>query len=588
MRKRILRTAAVLMAALLALLPAASFARVSEPADDEIWDGSIAAEFAGGVGAEEDPYRITNGAELAYLAQQVNSGRSFSGEYLLIASDIWLNDMTDFENWSHENRPENAWPPIGTPDAPFSGNIRAAGWIGGVFIDMPETDNVGLFGFVSADSSFDWITLSGAYIRGNDRVGGLFGSCESENVTMCGADSGCRIIGRDCVGGVCGYGGSYTDCHCGNCIVSGRNSVGGIIGSYGYAESCIASCTLFGQASVGGIIGRKGSAVLCEFAGENNGNNYVGGIVGRGDRGFVIENCRNFGTLNGNSLVGGICGSMTDASIDLCSNSGAVTGNLRVAGIVGQTVGPCSITRCWNKGAVTGVAHVGGIAGELCALSGYTDGNGYRLENCYNAGSIDAVKPGVGGIAGDLFYPSEEPSVREETATVSEVMRCCYNVGAVSGPAVYRGGIVGCCELTEWYEGTELLFTGCYYLDSSCCYSSEYGQAVPYEQLVTQSGLPEFDFEEVWEFGSLYQFPQLRGLPHNGTMEYGFSVIHGDVNADGAVDIADALIALRCSMGLLYIDPIETVAADMDRDEEVTAADALLILRLSMGLNIYG
>ena len=89
--------------------------------------------------------------------------------------------MTDFENWSHENRPENAWPPIGTPDAPFSGNIRAAGWIGGVFIDMPETDNVGLFGFVSADSSFDWITLSGAYIRGNDRVGGLFGSCESES-----------------------------------------------------------------------------------------------------------------------------------------------------------------------------------------------------------------------------------------------------------------------------------------------------------------------------------------------------------------------------------------------------------------------
>ena len=41
----------------------------------EIWNGTIANNFAGGRGTQEDPYQISNGQELAYLAQVAAIGR---------------------------------------------------------------------------------------------------------------------------------------------------------------------------------------------------------------------------------------------------------------------------------------------------------------------------------------------------------------------------------------------------------------------------------------------------------------------------------------------------------------------------------
>lgn len=65
----------------------------------EFWDGSISLGFAGGSGTESDPYLISNGAELAYLAQQVNSGTSYSDIYFKLTNDIWLNDANDWALW---------------------------------------------------------------------------------------------------------------------------------------------------------------------------------------------------------------------------------------------------------------------------------------------------------------------------------------------------------------------------------------------------------------------------------------------------------------------------------------------------------
>ena len=51
--------------------------KTENPKRSAIWDGSIAAGFAGGSGTEDDPYLISYGSELAYLAQQVNSGNRY-------------------------------------------------------------------------------------------------------------------------------------------------------------------------------------------------------------------------------------------------------------------------------------------------------------------------------------------------------------------------------------------------------------------------------------------------------------------------------------------------------------------------------
>ena len=61
--------------ALLLIIAAAVFILPAKSANaDTSWDGSIATAFAGGDGSANNPYQISNGAELAYLAQEVNAG----------------------------------------------------------------------------------------------------------------------------------------------------------------------------------------------------------------------------------------------------------------------------------------------------------------------------------------------------------------------------------------------------------------------------------------------------------------------------------------------------------------------------------
>ena len=58
----------------------------------------------------------------------------------------------------------------------------------------------------------------------------------------------------------------------------------------------------------------------------------------------------------------------------------------------------------------------------------------------------------------------------------------------------------------------------------------------------------------------------------------------GDVNFDGVVTAADALIVLRYAMDLAGMTPEQLAVADMNGDGVVNASDAIIILRLSMGL----
>lgn len=60
--------------------------------------------------------------------------------------------------------------------------------------------------------------------------------------------------------------------------------------------------------------------------------------------------------------------------------------------------------------------------------------------------------------------------------------------------------------------------------------------------------------------------------------------IPGDADCSGEVNIIDALLAMRASMGIAELSELGALAADMDENGSVTALDALVILRLSMGL----
>lgn len=58
----------------------------------------------------------------------------------------------------------------------------------------------------------------------------------------------------------------------------------------------------------------------------------------------------------------------------------------------------------------------------------------------------------------------------------------------------------------------------------------------------------------------------------------------GDVDGDGGVTAADAIIVLRASVGLTTLGAEGFSAADVDGNGVVNAADAARILRMSAGL----
>ena len=59
------------------------------------WDGSTRTAPTGG-GTESNPYLIASGANLAYLAQQVNGGTNYQDKFFCLTEDIDLNN----KNWT--------------------------------------------------------------------------------------------------------------------------------------------------------------------------------------------------------------------------------------------------------------------------------------------------------------------------------------------------------------------------------------------------------------------------------------------------------------------------------------------------------
>ena len=103
-----------------------------------VWDGTVATSFAGGTGTEDDPYLISNGAELAYLAQVATEGKFYR-----LTEDIILNEDVLNEDYSLNGTPANPFKPISYFYGTFDGNGHV---ISGLYINDSSGTAVGLFG----------------------------------------------------------------------------------------------------------------------------------------------------------------------------------------------------------------------------------------------------------------------------------------------------------------------------------------------------------------------------------------------------------------------------------------------------------
>ncbi|MBQ9557717.1 MAG: tyrosine-protein phosphatase [Clostridia bacterium] len=81
--------------------------------------------------------------------------------------------------------------------------------------------------------------------------------------------------------------------------------------------------------------------------------------------------------------------------------------------------------------------------------------------------------------------------------------------------------------------------------------------------------------------------PQTLTVNYGGftaTFDIEIVILSGDVDGDGEVTVADALAALRASVGLSELEGAAFITADADADGEITVSDALRILRIAAKL----
>lgn len=193
----------------------------------DVWVGTIAEKFAGGTGTESDPYQISNGAELAYLAQLVNGGNNFSGKTIKLTADIRLNEQDVPTNG-------NLWTPIGSDNKkPFQGTFDGDGHtISGLFINISNDYNKavnslyqGLFGYIANTSTIKNLIVKGQVTVINQK---------NKNVTRIAG-----IVGEN-KGTVqnCGFYGTVTAKKTNKGVESdSTSSNGGVVGS-GKALNC--------------------------------------------------------------------------------------------------------------------------------------------------------------------------------------------------------------------------------------------------------------------------------------------------------------------------------------------------------------
>ncbi|MBR4636034.1 MAG: hypothetical protein IKO51_06670 [Clostridia bacterium] len=82
-----------------------------------------------------------------------------------------------------------------------------------------------------------------------------------------------------------------------------------------------------------------------------------------------------------------------------------------------------------------------------------------------------------------------------------------------------------------------------------------------------------------------YDFTSIIGIEPGLIARFALKTVEpGDVDEDGTVSVADALLVLRSAMGILELAPDQISLGDMNGDGSISVDDALVILRLAMGL----
>jgi hypothetical protein len=268
------------------------------------WDGLTVTEPT----KTDGVYQVATGAQLAWVAQRVNSDKVSSSAPLKAAltEDI---DLADYD-----------WTPIGGGAAGkvFYGVFDGQGHkIKNLHVDLTGQENAGLFGSVSGSNvtggtairnltiESGSVTVSGSSVT---RVGGIVGNVSASGVTI-----------ENCVNKASVT--IHTDAS-----TARAGGIAGCLGVNGNTGISVRNCANFGAITSGTYTDKAGS----NYAGR------VGGIAGETLGTASVNGCSNAGSITSSGVAGGIVGYMNAGSLADVYNTGAVAGGGSVGGLVGN------------------------------------------------------------------------------------------------------------------------------------------------------------------------------------------------------------------------------------------------------------
>ncbi len=209
---------------------------------DPNFDGNETIAFWDGSNEEVTPtadgvYEISNGSQLAWVAQQVNAGtETFSGKTVKLVKNIYL-----------ANRP---WTPIGNNSAvyfkgTFDGNGKTIYDLNS-YSERNEKEGseqtAGLFG-ACQNATIKNVTVNNATIKSYHYAGVICAWTKDTQIENCKVDnatviSSCKLVGSTWssgskVGGIAGYiseGSSAKTCTVENSTIKGYRDLGGVVG----------------------------------------------------------------------------------------------------------------------------------------------------------------------------------------------------------------------------------------------------------------------------------------------------------------------------------------------------------------------
>ena len=379
-----------------------------------LWNGTPADMFESGSGTKENPYIIRTAEQLALLAELINNGRQYYGLYFELAEDIYLNDITFFEDWEN-SAPANEWTPIGNSGSHFRGYINGNDHcIYGLYINDSSKDYVGLFGYIEY-GTVENIRLEKTFVRGNTYVGSVAGSNNGGRIENC-SNTGV-VSGSEIVGGISGY-------------------------NKGSVYYCLNYSTVTGSYSTGGIVGRSEGGLIegCGNLGDLlSGTSSMGGVCGYLQN-SGISNSFNKGNIYSGQYSGGISGYLRSASsysaeIENCYNTGNIkcTGSY-IAGICGYVYGDYiskydmylgTVINCYSTGTVSGSSYTGLIAGR----------NYYgKIDGCYalaDGNGTSAVADTTRGVTNAAILSEED--LRDAASFAGYDFENTWKIGAING-----------------------------------------------------------------------------------------------------------------------------------------------------------